>query len=65
MTTSTQRRLGPGKCDGSIGEDELQKGHGTTFGTTFIGGGFVQFADLNMHRPVVKCRQTKTTAVII
>ena len=28
MTKRTQRGLGPGKCDGSVGEDELQKGHG-------------------------------------
>jgi len=28
MTTRTRQGLGPGKCDGSVGEDELQKGHG-------------------------------------
>ena len=28
MTTRTRRGLGPGKCDGSVGEDELRKGHG-------------------------------------
>ncbi len=28
MTTRALQELGPGKCDGSVGEDELQKGHG-------------------------------------
>ena len=38
MTTRTQQGLGLGKCDGSMGEDELQKGHGQHL----WGGGFVQ-----------------------
>ncbi len=36
MTTRTQQGLGPGKCDGSVGEDELQKRHGQHL----WGGGF-------------------------
>ncbi len=28
MTTRTQQGLGPGKCDGSVGEDKLRKQHG-------------------------------------
>jgi len=28
MTTRTRQGLGPGTCDGSVGEDELRKGHG-------------------------------------
>ena len=27
MTTRTQRGLGPGKCDGSVGEEKLRKQH--------------------------------------
>jgi hypothetical protein len=52
MTTRTRRGLGPGKCDGSVGEDELRKGHGTTF----MGGGFVQ---------LIKCRRTKNSSHIL
>ncbi len=38
MITRKRQGLGPGKCDGSVGEDERQKGHGQHL----WGGGFVQ-----------------------
>ena len=36
MTTRTPQGLGPGKCDGSVGEDATKRTR-----TTFMGGGFV------------------------
>ncbi len=32
MTTRTRQGLGPGKCDGSVGEDELRKGQNNIYG---------------------------------
>ena len=61
MTIRTERGLGPGICDGSVGEDELQKGHGQHL----WGGGLCTVGDSNMHCPIVECRQTKTIVVII
>ena len=57
MTTRPQRGLRPGKCDGSVGEDELQKGHRQN-----LWGWLRTVGYWNMHCPMVKCRRTKNSS---